>query len=97
MLDEAEWTAMEPLLKEYVANIREYRRTVSVDKAHRQGFDAPALEFYYQLSGLRELNVMNLWHHRLSLYGPACLECGKPLRTPVARICAHCGTFKEIL
>jgi hypothetical protein len=97
MLDDAEWAEMEPLLKSYVARIRAYRKTVSPEQAHRQGFDMPALELYYQLTGLREANVMNLWHHRLSLYGPPCLECGKPLRTPVARICAACGTFREIL
>ena len=97
MLDETEWSAMEPLLKAYVTNIKEYRRTVSVVQAHRQGFDVPALDFYYRLSGLREANIMNIWHHRLSLYGPACLECGKPLRTPVARVCANCGAFRELL
>ena len=50
-----------------------------------------ALERYFQLSGYRETNINALWHHRVSQYGPPCKVCGKPLRTPKAKMCAACG------
>ncbi len=47
----------------------------------------------YQLfTGVEESNPNAVWHHVVSLYGPMCPVCGKPLRTPKARLCAACGT-----
>lgn len=37
------------------------------------------------------VSVHFVMKHRLSRLGRACLECGKPLRTPRASICAACG------
>lgn len=42
-------------------------------------------------TGIRERRMGRLPHHRTSLYGPPCAECGKPLRTPGARRCVECG------
>ena len=55
---------------------------------------AAALDMYEELTGLRETNLNAIWHHRVSLYGPPCKSCGKPLRTPKASFCAACGTIK---
>ena len=52
---------------------------------------APALAFHASLTGVAETNVNAIQHHRLSLYGPLCPSCGKPLRTPRANVCAACG------
>lgn len=52
---------------------------------------AEALDLYQRLTSFRETNPNALWHHRMSLYGPICASCGKPLRTPEASFCAACG------
>jgi hypothetical protein len=49
-----------------------------------------ALESYTQITGVRETRFAALAHHRLALYGPACSNCGKPLRTPRATLCGSC-------
>ncbi len=52
---------------------------------------APFLREYERITGLHETNQNAVYHHRLSLYGPPCSSCGKPLRSPRARFCAACG------
>ncbi len=54
-----------------------------------------ALKSYQELTGREETNFNSLWHHRISLYGPSCTYCGKPLRTPKAKWCAACGGKNE--
>jgi hypothetical protein len=51
---------------------------------------APALREYERITGFHETNPNVLYHHRLSMYGPPCGNCGKPLRTPKARMCGSC-------
>ena len=46
---------------------------------------------YEMFTGVRETVVNAIWHHVASRYGPPCPECGKPLRTSKARLCAACG------
>jgi len=50
------------------------------------------LKRYCEVTGFEETNSNAVWHHVVSLYGAPCSSCGKPLRTPRARICAACGT-----
>ena len=51
----------------------------------------PALKEYERITGFVETNPNALHHHRISLYGPECRGCGRPLRTPKATRCASCG------
>jgi hypothetical protein len=52
---------------------------------------APVLREYEQITGYHETNLNAVFHHQLSLYGPPCAKCGKPLRSPRASFCAACG------
>lgn len=52
---------------------------------------AAALDLYKQLTGFDETNVNAIIHHRVSLCGPPCPNCEKPLRATRARMCAACG------
>lgn len=53
-----------------------------------------ALALHREMTGFDETVVGALWHHRLSLCGPLCHHCGKPLRTPQAMLAA-CGRDRE--
>ena len=62
------------------------------DSAHRECF-RPLREEYKRLTGM-DCHENAIVHHRISLYGPPCKACGKPLRTPEAAYCAACGLRK---
>ena len=51
---------------------------------------APMLAEYKRITGYAETNPNALAHHRLSLYGPPCHTCGRPLRTSQATRCGSC-------
>jgi hypothetical protein len=54
-------------------------------------FFGPVLLEYERITGFHETNPNAVYHHRLSLYGPPCSNCRKPLRSTKARFCAACG------
>ena len=93
MLDEDEWESVAPLLENTIQKIKEYRtkHDCSLNEA-RRNVNQEACKKYFEITGYEEINFEALYHHRVSLYGPPCKECGKPLRTPQAKICASCGT-----
>ena len=55
----------------------------------------PLVAGYRLFTGFEESEPNAVWHHVASLYGPPCRSCGKPLRTPVAKLCAACGAAVE--
>jgi hypothetical protein len=98
MLTEEEWSRIEPVLHEAIEDVKRYRiaNGCSLGEALRIAHGQSALEAYYAMTGFRETNSNAIWHHRLSLYGPPCAACGKPLRTPRASLCAACGAKASV-
>jgi hypothetical protein len=47
---------------------------------------------FERITAYKETNPAAIWHHRMALYGPPCKSCGKPLRTPQAKLCGSCMT-----
>lgn len=96
MLSEAEWEPMSVALSGVIGEIQRYRAEhgVGLDEAFKRSFGIEALDPYERMTGMRETNVNAIWHHRLSMYGPPCAHCGKPLRTPQAKLCAACGAMR---
>ncbi|CAJ0887006.1 hypothetical protein R77567_03899 [Ralstonia sp. LMG 32965] len=91
MLTEEEWSLVKP--EGIIEEIKLYRETTgcSLAEASLKGWGSKALAAYERITGVKETNPNALLHHRLSLYGPTCQNCGKPLRTPKAEHCAACG------
>jgi len=65
------------------------KQVIGPDVDVRQRFE-PFLAEYERLTGVKETNPNAVWHHKLSLYGPPCKSCGRPLRTPRAKLCGNC-------
>lgn len=94
LLTDAEWTEIAPLLEGRIRKIAEYRRTqgVSLNDARRdEPFGQQALDLYQQFTGDRLDHPDELFAVRLARYGAICPQCGKPFRTPKAKLCAACG------
>lgn len=97
MLDEEEFARISSLLSDGFRATKEFRETHGLPL---QGLDmsarfAPALAEYRRITGFDETNHNALFHHRMSLYGPPCSSCGKPIRTRTARRCGACGASCE--
>lgn len=96
MLDDREWERVGAAFTNSVQTIKEYRErhSVPLQQAKTETF-WEALYAYREITGFPETNPNALWHHRISLYGPPCHSCGKPLRTPVAKRCVECGAVRS--
>ena len=94
MLEEHEWPELEVALSEGVEKVKrdrqEQNKTLDEIGDIATRFKK-ALEVYERITGYKETVHEVLRHHRVSLYGPPCEACGKPLRTPRAKRCVACG------
>ena len=92
MLDEVEYAEVSQLYSEGIRATKEFRQRWGVplkDASTGERFQ-PVRDAYERLTGMKETNENAIMHHRLSIYGPPCKHCGKPLRTPKAKLCASC-------
>jgi hypothetical protein len=98
MLDEAEFAVVEALYAQAVITIK--ATALVQDTGIRAEFikqqDKPVLDAYRRITGHNHTtHPSDLMHHRIAKYGPICVECEKPLRTPKAKYCAACGADRQ--
>jgi hypothetical protein len=92
LLSDEEYHPIEHALSNRIKGIKEYRQRhgVSLAEAKRHSSD-DALDYYERLTGVRLSDADELYWVQLSRYGRICPQCGKPFRTPEAKLCAECG------
>jgi hypothetical protein len=97
MLDEQEYAEIAALHSVGMHSIKRYREMTgsSLQSVPYEGFVAALLNRYEEMTGYVETNHNAVMHHRLSLYGPPCAHCGKPLRTPLAKLCGSCMVSRD--
>ncbi len=92
MLDEEEFAVVARLLSGGMGATADFRDEHKIPRSglNRERRFESALDSYEKLTGFRETNAIALYHHRISLYGTPCGDCGRPLRTPQASHCVDC-------
>jgi len=92
MLDEQEFAEIASLHRAGTQSVKDYRIETGapLESVPLAEHFAPLLARYKAMTGYTEANPNAVMHHRLSLYGPPCSNCGRPLRTPKAKICGSC-------
>ena len=73
-----------------------YSKCFKTAKSDRQEKFIELLEYYNDLTGFGETEPNAIMHHSLEQIGPDCENCGKPYRTPKAKLCAACGNKRTI-
>jgi hypothetical protein len=98
MLDESEYSEVLRVYRECARATKEFRQqwNVSLKEASLEERFRPLRTRYEEITGYRETNHNAIMHHRLSRYGPPCKHCGKPLRTPKAKLCGACTAPVQI-
>jgi hypothetical protein len=92
MLDEDEHGEIARLYREAMSATKEFRQRwgIPLESASIEQRFQPVRAHYERLTGMKECHENAILHHRLSLYGPPCKQCGKPLRSPAAKLCGSC-------
>jgi hypothetical protein len=92
MLDDEEYAVARELFRDGMRATKEFRAKwgISLEHASLEDRYRPLLEFYERVTGFKETNPNAVWHHCIAQYGPPCGRCGKPLRTPKAKLCGAC-------
>src|SRR5690242_12146028 len=94
MLEEHEYAHAFRLYGECFEQIKQCRKTggVPLTGAIMEDSFHPLRKWYEALTGFARCHHHAIMHHRLSDFGPPCRVCGKPLRSPRAKMCAACGS-----
>lgn len=73
-----------------------YKKGFRILNEDRQIRFKELLDYYNNLTGFEETEPNAIMHHSLAQIGPDCENCGKPYRTPKAKLCASCGNKREV-
>ena len=92
MLDETEYAVVHRLYMQSIQGVKELRRKTGIALQDPSVHDLyrPVRERYEQITGMQDCHQDAILHHRISLYGPPCERCKKPLRRPRAKMCGAC-------
>ena len=93
MLDEEEYRVMAAVHGACTREVKAYRQAHDALLSQTPVYDLyePVRKEYERMTGVANCHQDAIMHHRVSIYGPPCRVCGRPLRTPRARFCAACG------
>lgn len=93
MLDEEEYKRIHKIYGECFERAKTFRKNTgsSLEKTPLKDYFKPVSEEYERITGFKDFPHNSVMHHRISIYGQPCKCCGKPLRTPRAKMCAACG------
>lgn len=96
MLEEDEYTRIYELYGECFKATKEFRQehSLPLEMISMNERFSPVVKEYEKVTGIAGVHHNAIMHHRLSLYGEPCKYCGKPLRTPDAKLCAKCGKYR---
>lgn len=98
MMDEAEYELVHAEFAAGIKAVKTYREQhgTSLKDTPMDQIYAPLQQLYRELSQAAGFTAPvvkadHIYKHRLTDYGPPCPHCGRPYRTPNAKLCAECG------
>ena len=82
--------------EEFAIASKLYSNGFKIINADRKERFKELLKYYNNLTGFRETEPNAIMHHSLDQIGPDCENCGKPYRTPKAKLCLNCRNKRNV-
>ena len=97
MLDETEYASIQEAYQVGSLKVKESRTNENrpLNEHDEEVLYDGVVARYREITGASDISGQEILHHRLWLLGPPCGNCGKELRTPLAKKCVECGRMRE--
>jgi hypothetical protein len=97
MLDEREYESVSEAIKWGVQLVQDdlISERRQMEKSDEENLYREVAARYREITGVSDVPPREILRHRLSLVGSPCENCGKELRTPLAKKCVECGHIRE--